>query len=211
MPKDTKKTGKSAKAEKPKKANPALEEDTDLEDEEDTEEETDEETSDETDTDEDTEETDEDDADASDEDETEEDDEVEEKPAKKPAKGSKGGKKPLIEREPARVRGRSSIEEEMKQDADNIKAVLEKQPKVRMFIPLGIGEKKGAKGAFESVTINGFRMVFPKGEYISVPESVALILEEHYGMTPESTEAGEAFRLDRSRSKDGMTTEEALG
>lgn len=193
MPKDTK---KADKPEKVKKANPALEDDTDLEDEEETETETDETE---------TEETDEADADEDTEDEDDEE-EVEEKPKKPVKKGSKAGKAA-----PAKEVSRTDIQEEMKKDVQNVKAALAKQPKVRMFIPLGIGEKKGSRGAFESVTINGFRQVFPKGEYITVPESVALILEEHYNMSSENTEAGEAFRLDRPRHKDGMSTDEALG
>lgn len=194
MPKDTKKN--ATKPEKVKKANPALEDDTDLEDEEETDTETDE-----------TEETETDEADADEETEDEDDEEeVEEKPTK-PAKGSKAGKTEAVKK----PLGRADIATEMKKDVDTIKEALAKQPKVRMFIPLGIGEKKGGKGAFESVTINGYRQVFPKGEYITVPESVALILEEHYNMSSENTEAGEAFRLDRPRHKDGMSTDEALG
>jgi len=205
MPKDTK-----------KKANPALEDDEVLEDEEET-----------TDA-----ETDEEEA----EDETDEADEAdEEEPAKKPAKASKGGKatkptkakakaeveedeeaddeeeKPLIQREAPKRRSASSIEAEISADQMTVKAALAKQPKVRIFIPLGIGEKKGSKSAFESVTINGYRMVLPKGEYCTVPQGVADIIEAHYNMTPENTEAGEAFRLDRPRFKDGMSTDEALG
>lgn len=197
MPKDTK-----------KKANPMLEEDEkDLKDEEET-----------TDTD-----TDEADAD---------EEEVEEKPAKKPAKGSagKGAKsaktakadeededtedgeeKPLIEREVPKRRSQSSIEAEISKDLLTVKQALEKQPKVRIFIPLGIGEKKGSASAFESVTINGYRMVMPKGEYCTVPQGVADIIEAHYNMSPEDTEMGRAFRLDRNRTKDGMSTDEALG
>lgn len=198
MPKDTK-----------KKANPMLEEDEkDLKDEEET-----------TDTD-----TDEADAD---------EEEVEEKPAKKPAKGSTAGKgakstktakadeededtedgeeKPLIEREVPKRRSQGSIESEISKDQMTVKAALAKQPKVRIFIPLGIGEKKGSASAFESVTINGYRMVLPKGEYCTVPQGVADIIEAHYNMSPEDTEMGQAFRLDRPRTKDGMSTDEALG
>ena len=56
-----------------------------------------------------------------------------------------------------------------------------KQPKVRIFIPLGIGEKRG-KHAYESVTINGYRMELPKGEYVTVPQGVADIIEAHYNI-----------------------------
>lgn len=209
MPKDTK-----------KKANPALEDDEVLEDEEET---TDaDEAEDET-------ETDTDEADEADEEEDEEE------PVKKPAKASKTGKatkttktkakaeveededaddgeeKPLIQREAPKRRSASSIEAEISRDQQTVKAALAKQPKVRIFIPLGIGEKKGSPSAYESVTINGYRMVLPKGEYCTVPQGVADIIEAHYNMTPENTAMGEAFRLDRPRVKDGMSTDEALG
>lgn len=167
--------------------------------------------------------------------ETQEDEVEEKKPAKAPAKGAKGGKsakpvvasqdeetdeddaddepvaKPLIQREQPRVRTRNSIESEISADLKLIKDALAKEPKVRISIPLGIGEKRGSPSAVESVTINGYRMVLPKGEYLTVPQSVADIIERHYNMSPENTEMGEAFRLDRSRTKaDGMTTDEAL-
>jgi len=147
--------------------------------------------------------------------------EVAEKPTKTPAKGKVAkpvvkaadedeDEKPLIQREVAPRRSQSSIESEISADIKTVKDALALQPKVRIFVPLGIGEKKGSKGAFESVTINGYRMVLPKGEYITVPQGVADIIERHYNMSPENTEAGEAFRLDRPRMKDGMSTDEAL-
>lgn len=183
-----------------KKANPALEDDTELE-------ETGTETSNEV--------------------EETETDEVEEKPvAKAKGKATKTSKpakadeeveeadtdtevKPLIEREAPRTRVANSIEAQMSADAKAVQAKLAKQPKVRIFIPLGIGEKKG-KHATESVTINGYRMVLPKGEYVTVPQGVADIIEEHYNMSPENTEMGEQYRLDKPRFKDGMSTDEAL-
>ncbi|NCN39983.1 hypothetical protein GW916_01910 [bacterium] len=207
MPKDTKKNTSKPKAEKGKKANPILEDDNEVEEEELTDTETDEETvEDETDT----------DAELSDDDE----DEVEEEPVKKPVKGSKTGKanakatadedRPLIERDPVKPRSDNRIETLLKADARAVKDTLSKEPKVRIFVPLGIGEKKGAH-AYETVTINGYRMVLMKGEYSTVPQSVANMIESHYNMTPEDTEAGQAFRLDRNRTKeDGMTTDDAL-
>lgn len=204
MPKDTKNTAKPAKADKVKKANPALEDDEVLEDEDETTDE-DETSEDETDTDEETDEADEAD---------EEDEEVEEEPVKKPAKASKTGKGAktgdnLIQRDAPKRKSENSIEAQMTQDARDTKAALAKQPKVRIFIPLGINEKKG-KCPPESVTINGYRMELPKGEYVTVPQGVADLIEKHYNMTAENTEAGEAFRLDRPRSHDGMSTDEAL-
>ena len=130
--------------------------------------------------------------------------------SKTPAKGSKEPKKPLIEREAPKRKTDNDIEASMSKDIKNVKQALEKQPKVRIFIPLGIGEKKGSPSAFESVTINAYRMVLPKGEYVTVPQGVADILEAHYNTTPENTDMGQAFRLDKARTKDGMSTDEAL-
>lgn len=166
-------------------------------------------------------------------DEVEETDEeeVEEKPAKKPAKGSSKAvkpaknatksededadeedeveEKPLIEKEAPKRRTQSSVESEISKDIKEVKLALAKQPKVRIFIPLGIGEKKSPQNV-ESVTINGYRMELPKGEYCTVPQGVADIIERHYNMSPEDTEKGAEFRLDRPRFKDGMSTDEAL-
>lgn len=189
-----------------KKANPILDDENEIEE-----------------TDEQETETDADEVEETDEDDVEE--EVVEKPAKgsKTAKGSKSAKavkadeededdveKPLIERDPVKVRQDNRIEAQLKIDAQAVKDTLAKEPKVRIFVPLGIGEKKGAH-AYETVTINGYRMVLMKGEYSTVPQSVANMIESHYNMSPEDTQAGRAFRLDRNRTKeDGMSTDEAL-
>lgn len=189
-----------------KKANPILDDENEIEE-----------------TDEQETETDADEVEETDEEEVEE--EVVEKPAKgsKTAKGSKSAKavkadeededdveKPLIERDPVKVRQDNRIEAQLKIDAQAVKDTLAKEPKVRIFVPLGIGEKKG-EHAYETVTINGYRMVLMKGEYSTVPQSVANMIEAHYNMSPEDTQAGRAFRLDRNRTKeDGMSTDEAL-
>lgn len=145
------------------------------------------------------------------EDDEEDTEDEEEDEDEKPKAKAKGAKKPLIEREAPKARPRNSIDQAMRADAKIVREALEKQPKVRLFIPLGINEKAGSPSAFESVTINGYRMVLPKGEYVTVPQAVADIIEAHYNMTPENTEMGQAYRLDRARTKDGMSTDEALG
>lgn len=194
MPKDTKK-----KAVKAKKANPILEDDNEIEE---TDELTDSEIEEE----------------ETDADESDEDEEVEEEVVEKSKKGSKTAKKevvededrPLIERDVVKPRADNNIEAQLKADAKAVKETLAKENKVRIYIPLGIGEKKGAH-AYETVTINGFRMVLMKGEYSTVPQSVANMIEAHYNMAPEDTEAGQAYRLDRNRTKeDGMSTDDAL-
>lgn len=133
------------------------------------------------------------------EDEVEEEEEEEEQD-EKPVKASKTASKPV----------KVDIAASLSKDILDTKTKLEKQPKVRFFIPLGINEVAGSPSAVESVTINGYRMVYPKGRFIDVPQAVANILEEHYNMTPENTEAGRQFRLDRSRTHDGFSTSDAL-
>lgn len=198
--KDTKK-----KAEKAKKANPILEDENEIEEDEQAT----------------TDEVEETETDETDEADADEEEEVEEKPvAKAKGKGKKSAQveddadeeteTPLIERDVVRPRADNRIEAQLKEDAKKVKETLSKEPKVRIFVPLGIGEKKGAH-AYETVTINGYRMVLMKGEYSTVPQSVANMIEAHYNMTPEDTQAGQAFRLDRNRIKeDGMSTDDAL-
>ena len=81
-----------------------------------------------------------------------------------------------------------------------MRAKLEKQPKIRMMIPLTGKEKKGQ--SFESVIINGYRTGhkgegtdWPKGVYINVPKQVADILEESLN---QESEVGEKYALDRT-------------
>lgn len=57
---------------------------------------------------------------------------------------------------------------------------LDKQPKFAMMIPLGINEKPG--GTHE-VGINGVVFVYPKGQMISVPETVFKLLSDHFNIT----------------------------
>lgn len=142
-------------------------------------------------------EVDDEDVEETDEDADEDEDEQEEEETQKPVKSSK---------QPAKVDIRAAL----LNDIEMTKAKLEKQPKVRFFIPLGIGEVAGTPSAVESVTINGYRQVFPKGKFIEVPQGVADILEQHYNMTPENTEMGRQFRLDRARTHDGFSTDDAL-
>ena len=72
-----------------------------------------------------------------------------------------------------------------------MKKALDKQPKVAFLIPLASGEKNGA---YETVQINGFRMVIKKGAMVTIPKQVAEILANHYKV---NTEAGDDIRIDR--------------
>jgi hypothetical protein len=59
--------------------------------------------------------------------------------------------------------------------AEQMKANLDAQPKVRIHIPLERGEKKGAVMHF---CINGYRLSYPKGAMVDVPEQVAQMIAE---------------------------------
>lgn len=111
---------------------------------------------------------------------------------------------------PVKTVPKVNVANEMLTDIEVTKRALAKEPKVRIFIPLGIGEVRGAASAIETVTINGYRQVFKKGDYHTVPQSVADQIEQHYNMTAENTEAGMRTRLDHPRVQDGMSTDDAL-
>lgn len=82
----------------------------------------------------------------------------------------------------------------------DMKEHLAKQPKVAFLIPLSEGEKNGA---FETVQINGYRMVIKKGTMVQIPQQVAEILADHYRI---SSEAGQDYRIDRdSKVKDALS------
>jgi hypothetical protein len=68
---------------------------------------------------------------------------------------------------------------------------LNAQPKFAMMIPLGINEKPG--GTHE-VGINGVVFVYPKGQMISVPQTVFELLSAHFNIT---SSAGQEMRADR--------------
>ena len=134
-------------------------------------------------------------------DEVEEDADEEVEEDEKPAKTTKKADEPAP---------KVNVANEMLTDIEVTKRALAKQPKVRIFIPLGIGEQRGAASAIETVTINGYRQVFKKGEYHTVAQAVAEQIERHYNTTPENTEAGMRTNLAHSRVQDGMSTDEAL-
>jgi len=73
------------------------------------------------------------------------------------------------------------------------KAILAKQPKLAMIIPLGPGEKAGAA---ETVQINGYRLTIQKGVRIDLPEAVANLIAEKYKI---QMTAGQDKRLDRNQ------------
>lgn len=58
--------------------------------------------------------------------------------------------------------------------AERMKAFLDSQPKVRVFVPLADGEKPGVT---QSVILNGYSVYIRKGEYVDVAQPVAEVLE----------------------------------
>jgi len=108
--------------------------------------------------------------------------------------------------------------------AERMRQHLAKQPKVRILVPLGIGEKPGVikwvynkktkrreqvyiKGAYLPVQLNGFKILVAKGVYQEVPQQVADVISESQHMT---SEAGKAFLIDRIDPETGVPVRERL-
>jgi|SRR3989344_5548173 len=64
-----------------------------------------------------------------------------------------------------------------------MKAILLSQPKVRMFVPRSENEHKTI---LQSVTLNGYRLDFPKQAYLDVPQQVAEVLKESLNQTEKA-------------------------
>lgn len=65
------------------------------------------------------------------------------------------------------------------QMSNEMKKVLDAQPRVQMYIPK---EPKEPNGAVETVQINGYRMEIQKGTMVNVPKQVFDILSEYMGI-----------------------------
>jgi hypothetical protein len=90
---------------------------------------------------------------------------------------------------PARTGQRSEGVEEasFQKTANSMKAMLDAQDKVSVYIPLEQGEPKGTQLPVE---INGYRMNVPKGvPNVSVPKSVAEIIWQSLGVYEEASAA----------------------
>ncbi len=100
---------------------------------------------------------------------------------------------------------------------ERMRAILMKQPRVRILIPCEGKEKPGVirwvfnkvskrkeqvyeKGAYTPVQINGFKWLVPHGVYENVPQQIADLISDAQGMT---TEAGKDFLIDREDPKMG--------
>lgn len=65
------------------------------------------------------------------------------------------------------------------EDAQNMKAHLAKQRKVRFAIPITEGEKEGA---YDTWCGNGYKLTIKKGIMVDLPEQVANDLANHYNI-----------------------------
>lgn len=148
------------------------------------------------------------------EDESEGDETPEETPVESPRKSR--AEKPIVEvinrKEQVApvavgaVDASKSTENVARTREQKIKDAWSKEEKVYRYIPLGIGEKKNAL-SYVPITVNGFRVVVPKGEQVLVPLSVAKIIDDSMAQTEQ---AGEEFKIDRDKSIQGVSIEDAL-
>ena len=78
-------------------------------------------------------------------------------------------------------------------DALRTKEIMDKEPKVSYIIPLQIGERKGA---YETASINGYKLTIQKGVRVMIPEPFAKLLDEMLGIQET---VGQDMRVDRNK------------
>jgi hypothetical protein len=104
-----------------------------------------------------------------------------------------------------------------------MKKRLEEQPKVRFLLPLEGDEKPGiiedridkngesyqflVSGAYETVQLNGYKYLIPKGVYCNIPEQVADVLAKSYHQTQT---AGSTISMDRVDNKTGKPMKDIM-
>jgi hypothetical protein len=114
--------------------------------------------------------------------------------------------------------------EEYLSKAERMRAILMKQPRVRILIPIEGKEQPGVikwvynkvtkrkeqvyvKGAYTPVQINGYKWLVPHGVYEEVPEQIADMISAAQNMTAE---AGKAYLIDRIDPKTGRPISDKL-
>lgn len=119
-----------------------------------------------------------------------------EKDSNEPAEHAKNGESAPVQQENAPGMTRtSSVSKPMRSEgteeaayqatANSMKAVLDKQEKVSVFVPLENGEPRGTQLPVE---INGHKMYVPKGvPGVEVPKSVAEIIWQSLGVYDEAS------------------------
>lgn len=83
----------------------------------------------------------------------------------------------------------------MTEDAKRTKEAFDKEPRVMISIPLYPGEKPGE--AMEFAAVNGYSFYMKKGVMISLPQSVASSIMNHYNIQQGETEKGKSMLLSR--------------
>ena len=87
----------------------------------------------------------------------------------------------------------------LRQSAREMKAALDKQPKVSIMIPFEAGENpEAAKKVPFHVNLNGYAMDLPRGQYIEVAQQVADVIRERL---ESEGKIGKQWRIDASASK----------
>jgi hypothetical protein len=115
-----------------------------------------------------------------------------------------------------------AVNRQWKTKAEIMRDKLEKQPKVRFFLPLTGEEKAGVvrevmvkgrkeqvvvSGAVEVVQLNGFKTFVPKGRFVELPQQVADVLSESMMATQQ---AGADLLIDRVDPKTGQPVQNQL-
>lgn len=80
-----------------------------------------------------------------------------------------------VEAKTAKPAEKADIKKDFDATVADTKALLDKQPKVKMFVPLENGEPAGT---ILPVNINGHRYNVPKGQTVDVPQTVAEVIAE---------------------------------
>jgi len=76
---------------------------------------------------------------------------------------------------------------------ENTKKILQESEQTLITVPLSEGE---TPGAYETVSINGYKYVIRKGDQVRVPVPVAKLIAEKYRI---NLVAGQDKRIDRNR------------
>ncbi len=115
------------------------------------------------------------------------------------------------------------VNKRWKDKAQKMKTHLDKQEKVSILIPTEPGEKAGVvdirtdkegneyqvhvSGAIETVQLNGYKVMIPKGRYTLVPRQIAEVISKSQQQT---LEAGSDIILDRIDPKTNRPYSESL-
>lgn len=125
--------------------------------------------------------------------------------------------------EPPSPKEDREVNKKWKSKAEAMRERLMAQPKVSIMIPIDVGSKekvgvvewredKSGKpyqvhisGAIETVTLNGYKTMIPKGVYYPVPQQVAEVISKSQNQTMM---AGAEFAIDRV--KDEISVKDVL-